>query len=142
MDVWDVQVCVVITGPGSGTCCPLACLCCSRWGGVAVASAHCFTHLWACLDFRGTWPGTGPLCGCLGRLALSGIGWGLCRGIWGRSGSWGPGPVPCPSLGGWGLAGSVGCCPWSPGGLCPMLMGALSWGFLCSLLGGCVDGLI
>ena len=81
------------------------------------------------------WP---TVLGCLGRLALSGIGWGLCRGVWGRSGSLGPGPVHGPCLGGWGLAGSVGCCPWFPGGLCPMLMGALSKGFLCSLLGGCV----
>ena len=34
--------------------------------------------------------------------------------------------------------GPVGCRPWFPGGLCPMLVGALSGGFLCSLLGGCV----
>jgi len=93
-----------------------------------------FTHLWAHLDFWGTWPGLlGQAlahCGCLGRLTLSGIGWGLCRWVWGRSGSWGPGLVHGPCLG--------GCCSWFPGGLFPMLMGALSGGFLCSLLGGFV----
>ena len=81
------------------------------------------------------WP---TVLGCLVCLALSGIGWGLCLGVWGRSSSWGLGPVSGPCLDGWRLAGSVGRCPWFPGGLCPMLMVALSGGFLCSLLGGCV----
>jgi len=58
------------------------------------------------------WP---TVLGCLGRLALSGVGWGLCRGVWGRSGSWGLGLAHGPCLGGWGLAGSVGCCPGSRG---------------------------
>ena len=40
VDVWDVKVCVVVTGPGSGTCCPLACLGCPWWGG-GIASPRC-----------------------------------------------------------------------------------------------------
>ena len=48
----------VVTGPGFGTCCPLACLCCSRWGGaLPLPAARGFTLLWARLDSRGTWPG-------------------------------------------------------------------------------------
>jgi len=143
VDVWDVQVCVVLTGPGSGTRCPRACLCCSRWGGaLPLPAARGFTHLWAHLDSRGTWPGAlgqalahcvwlsgalgplgywvGPLPGGLGALRLLGPGSGA-RPMSGRLGP-----------------GSVCCCPWFQRGLCPMLMGALSGGFLCSLLGGCV----
>ena len=102
-------------------------------------AARGFTRLWARLDSQGTWPGAlgqalahcawlsgalgpleywvGPLPGGLGALGLLG-------------------PVHGPCLGGCSLAGSVGRCPWFPGGLCPMLMGALSGGFLCGLLGG------
>ena len=103
-------------------------------------AARGFTHLWARLDSRGTWPGAlGHAlahCGCLGRLALSGIGWGLCRGVWGCSGSWGPGSGALPMSGWLGPGGVGGLLPLVPRG--PMLMQALSGGFLCSLLGGCV----
>jgi len=51
-DVWDVQVCVVMIRPGSGTCCLLACL----WL-LPLPDARGFTQMWAGLDSRGTWPG-------------------------------------------------------------------------------------
>jgi len=133
----------VVTGPEFETCCPLACLWCYHWG-VSIASPRC-SRLHPPLGTswlpghlaRGTGACAGPLCLAVWG-ALSGIEWGLCRGVWGRSGSWGLGLAHGPCLGGRGLAGSVGCCPWFLGSLCPMLMGALSVAFLCSLLGGCV----
>ena len=60
---------------------------------------------------------------CGGWGAWPYIGWGLCQGVWGRSGSWGPGPVHGPCLGGGGLAGSVGCCSWFLGGPLPYAYG-------------------
>ena len=90
-DVWDVQVCVVLTGPGSGTCCPLACLCCPRWGGaLPLPAARDFTHLWARLDSWGTWPGA------LGQ-ALAHCAW--LSGALGPLGYW-VGPLP------WGFGGA------------------------------------
>ena len=68
------------------------------------------------------WP---TVLGCLGRLALSGIGWGLRRGVWGPGSSARPvSEVAEAWRGQWAVA--------------PGSQGALSGGFLCSLLGGCV----
>ena len=78
----------VVTGPGSGTCCPLACLCCSRWvdwvgasaGGFGGARApgarvRCTAHVWVAGAWRGRWaiaPGSrGAFATCL---------WGLFPG--------------------------------------------------------------
>jgi len=101
----------VMTGPGFWTCCPLACLC---YSDVGVASRG-FTHLLGHLA-RGTGACAGSLC-----LAVWGVwpsrvlGGASAGGFGGRSSSWGMGPARVPCLGGWGLEGSVGCCPWFSG---------------------------
>ena len=135
----------VVYGPGSGTCCPLACLCCFRWEG-----GHCLSPLLPASPTCGHILTPGALgqghwgmrwltvLGCLGRLALSGIGWGLCRWVWGALELLGHGSGTRPMSGWLGPGGVGGLLPLVLGGLCPMLMGALSRGFLYSLLGGCV----
>jgi len=97
----------------------------------ALPTAGGYTYLWAYLDSLGVWPGA--------------LGHALANSVW-LSGVPGPlgysvGPLGLVVLGllsgrqGPGVA--VGCRTFFPGGLCPIVVGALS-GFLCCLLGGYV----
>ena len=77
VDVWDVQLCVVLTGPGSGTCCPA----CAGAGAVPL-------WLSGAPDPLGYW--VGPLPGGLGALGLLEPGSGA-RPMFGRLGPGGVG---------------------------------------------------
>ena len=61
--------------------------------------------------------------GCLGRLALSGIAWGLCWGVWGALGLLGPGSGTRPMSGWLGPGGVGGLLPLVPGGPLPYAYG-------------------
>jgi len=102
----------VVTGPGSGTCRPLACLCCSLWGTprswlhphvlTPGALGHALAH---CAWLSGV---PGPL----------GYWVGLLPGGLGALGILGPGSGALPMFGWLGPGGVCGLLPWLPGGLC------------------------
>ena len=115
-------------------------------GSGSVVAALLLATWWLGAPVRASWL-QGHLAGGIGACAGP-----LCLAVWG---AWPSQVLDGASVGGLGgaracgtafnscldrqgLTGPVGCHLWAPGGLCPMAMGALSRGFLCCRLGGCV----